>query len=158
MRRRLRKISDPNEPASLLRGRIPMASLVQTLAVAEYLSFHRAARALGTSQSSVSARVKALEEDLGILLFQRNTRGVRLTEAGRSFVAQVGGALDTLDRAVKTAGMVARFASVFMALSRAGFWTACWTASAAFMPTLTCILPKARRAKRRYRCARAGWT
>ncbi|MCG2842281.1 LysR family transcriptional regulator [Sandaracinobacter sp. RS1-74] len=85
-----------------------MAALVQTLAVAEYLSFHRAARALGTSQSSVSARVKALEEELGVLLFQRNTRGVRLTEAGRSFIAQVGGALETLDRAVKTAGMVAR--------------------------------------------------
>lgn len=58
-----------------------MTALVQTLAVAEYLSFHRAARALGTSQSSVSARVKALEEELGVLLFQRNTRGVRLTEA-----------------------------------------------------------------------------
>lgn len=50
-----------------------MTALVQTIAVAEYLSFHRAARALGTSQSSVSARVKALEEELGILLFQRNT-------------------------------------------------------------------------------------
>jgi len=85
-----------------------MTALVQTLAVAEHLSFHRAARALGTSQSSVSARVKALEEELGVLLFQRNTRGVRLTEAGRSFIAQVGGALETLDRAVKTAGMVAR--------------------------------------------------
>lgn len=108
MRRRLRKASDPEEPSQLLRGRVPMAALVQTLAVAEYLSFHRAAQALGTSQSSVSARVKALEEELGVLLFQRNTRGVRLTEAGRSFVTQVGGALETLDRAVKTAGMAAR--------------------------------------------------
>lgn len=107
MRRRLRKASDLTQP-SVLRGRIPMTALVQTLAVAEYLSFHRAALALGTSQSSVSARVKALEEELGILLFQRNTRGVRLTEAGRSFVVQVGGALETLDRAVMTAGMVAR--------------------------------------------------
>lgn len=107
MRRRSFKSNEPHL-LPLLRGRIPMTALVQTLAVAEYLSFHRAARALGTSQSSVSARVKALEEELGILLFQRNTRGVRLTEAGRSFVVQVGGALDTLDRAVKTAGMVAR--------------------------------------------------
>lgn len=107
MRRRLQKTSELTQP-SLLRGRIPMTALVQTLAVAKYLSFHRAARALGTSQSSVSARVKALEEELGVLLFQRNTRGVRLTEAGRHFVAQVGCALETLDRAVKTAGMVAR--------------------------------------------------
>lgn len=108
MRRRIHRNIESTQPPALLRGRIPMTALVQTIAVAEYLSFHLAARALGTSQSSVSARVKALEEELGILLFQRNTRGVRLTEAGRSFVTQVYGALDTLDRAVKTAGMVAR--------------------------------------------------
>ncbi|WP_323033307.1 LysR family transcriptional regulator [Paracoccus sp. (in: a-proteobacteria)] len=87
---------------------IPMVALVQTLAVAQYLSFHRAASALGTSQSSVSARIKALETDLGITLFDRNTRGVRLTEAGRRFVDQVDDALGILDRAVKTAGMQAR--------------------------------------------------
>ncbi|RJT21638.1 LysR family transcriptional regulator [Chakrabartia godavariana] len=84
-----------------------MVSLVQTLAVAEYLSFHRAALALGTSQSSVSTRIKALEQDLGIILFDRNTRGVRLTEAGRHFVDQVQDALAILDRAIKTAGMKA---------------------------------------------------
>ncbi len=85
-----------------------MVALVQTLAVAENLSFHRAALVLGTSQSSVSARVKALEEDLGIVLFDRNTRGVRLTEAGRRFVDQVHDAIGILDRAIKTAGMQAR--------------------------------------------------
>jgi DNA-binding transcriptional LysR family regulator len=85
-----------------------MVALVQTLAVAQYLSFHRAALALGTSQSSVSARIKALETDLGITLFDRNTRGVRLTEAGRRFVDQVDDAMGILDRAVKTAGMQAR--------------------------------------------------
>src|SRR3546814_20311001 len=85
-----------------------MVALVQTLAVAEYLSFHRAALALGTSQSSVSARIKALEADLGIVLFDRNTRGVRLTEAGRRFVDQVGEAMGILDRAIKIAGMQAR--------------------------------------------------
>ncbi|WP_334148982.1 LysR family transcriptional regulator [Hyphomicrobium sp.] len=85
-----------------------MVALIQTLAVAEYLSFHRAALALGTSQSSVSARIKTLEEDLGIVLFDRNTRGVRLTEAGRHFVDQVNDAMSILDRAIKTAGMQAR--------------------------------------------------
>jgi DNA-binding transcriptional LysR family regulator len=108
MRRRRLTDTPPNKLPTLLCGRIPMTALVQTLAVSEYLSFHRAAQALGTSQSSVSARVKALEEELGITLFDRNTRGVRLTEAGRQFVAQAGSALTTLDRAVKTAGMVAR--------------------------------------------------
>ncbi|MBM6398611.1 LysR family transcriptional regulator [Ochrobactrum anthropi] len=85
-----------------------MTSLIQTLTVAEYLSFQRAALVLGTSQSSVSARIKALEQDLGVSLFDRNTRGVRLTEAGRRFVDQVDEAVSILDRAVKTAGMRAR--------------------------------------------------
>lgn len=85
-----------------------MTSLIQTLAVAEYLSFHRAALALGISQSSISARIKALEEDLGVVLFDRNTRGVRLTEAGRRFVDQVDNAISILDHAIKTAGMRAR--------------------------------------------------
>ena len=90
-----------------LGSRIPLASLIQTLAVAEHLSFYRAAQALGTSQSNVSARIKALEQDLGILLFERNTRGVRLTEAGRLFVERVAAGVDQLDHAVKTAGMAA---------------------------------------------------
>lgn len=90
-----------------LGSRIPLVSLIQTLAVAEYLNFHHAAKALGVSQSSVSARIRALEEDLGIVLFERNTRGVRLTEAGRLFVERVSVGVDQLDHAVKNAGMAA---------------------------------------------------
>ncbi|MCK9552475.1 LysR family transcriptional regulator [Aquamicrobium sp.] len=90
-----------------LGGRIPLASLIQTLVVAEYLNFRHAASALGVAQSSVSARVKALEEDLGILLFERHARGVRLTEAGRHFVERIAAGVDQLDHAVKTAGMAA---------------------------------------------------
>ena len=105
---RLKKNSRLNPPSHQLSlGRIPLASLIQTLAVAEHLSFYRAAQALGTSQSNVSARIKALEQDLGILLFERNTRGVRLTEAGRLFVERVAAGVDQLDHAVKTAGMAA---------------------------------------------------
>ncbi|WP_439710984.1 LysR family transcriptional regulator [Brucella anthropi] len=59
------------------------------------------------SQSSVSARVEALEEDLGILLFERHARGVRLTEAGRHFIERVAIGVDQLDHAVKTAGIAA---------------------------------------------------
>lgn len=90
-----------------LGSRIPLASLIQMLTVAEYLSFHRAAKALGVSQPSVSARIRTLEEDLGVRLFERNTRGVRLTEAGRLFVERVSVGVDQLDYAVKTAGMAA---------------------------------------------------
>ena len=84
-----------------------MMTLVHTLAVAEYLNFRHAANALGVAQSSVSARVKALEEDLGILLFERHARGVRLTEAGRHFVERIAAGVDLLDHAIKTAGMAA---------------------------------------------------
>lgn len=90
-----------------LGSRIPLVSLIQTLAVAEHLNFRHAANALGISQSSVSARIKALEEELGIPLFERNTRGVRLTEAGRHFVERVAAGVDQLDNAVKTASLAA---------------------------------------------------
>lgn len=90
-----------------LGARIPLVSLIQTLAVAEHLNFHHAAQALGVSQSGVSARIRALEEELGISLFERNTRGVRLAEAGRHFVEQIAAGIDQLDYAVKTASMTA---------------------------------------------------
>jgi len=93
---------------SPLGSRIPLCALIQTLAVAEHLSFRHAASTLGISQSSVSARVKALENELGTLLFERNTRGVRLTEAGRQFVQQITAGVDQLDHAVKTVSRAAQ--------------------------------------------------
>ncbi|CCG08228.1 LysR family transcriptional regulator [Pararhodospirillum photometricum] len=96
------------EARSPLGSRIPLASLMQMLAVAEHLNFRHAANALGVSQSSISTRIKLLEQNLGILLFERLPRGVRLTEAGRHFVDQVAVGIDHLDHAVKTAGLLAR--------------------------------------------------
>lgn len=98
-----RRLNQAETRLRLLGGRIPMASLIQTLAVAEYLNFYHAANALGVAQSSVSARIKALEEDLGVLLFERHTRDVRLTDAGRAFVGLVESGVDLIDHAVKTA-------------------------------------------------------
>ncbi|MBI5522271.1 MAG: LysR family transcriptional regulator [Desulfarculus sp.] len=50
--------------------------------VAALLSFQRAARALNYAQSTVSAQVRALEEELGVPLFERLGRAILLTEAG----------------------------------------------------------------------------
>ncbi len=85
----------------------PLASLIQMLAVAEYLSFYCATKALGVSQPSVSARIRTLEEDPGVFLFERHARGARLTEAGRHFVERIAAGIDHLDHAVKAAGMTA---------------------------------------------------
>lgn len=93
---------------SPLGSRIPLVSLIHALAVAEHLNFRHAASALRVSQSSISARIKQLEQDLGILLFERRHRGVRLTEAGRHFLEQVATGIEHLDHAVRTAGTISR--------------------------------------------------
>ncbi|MCE5335576.1 MAG: LysR family transcriptional regulator [Desulfobacteraceae bacterium] len=51
-------------------------------AVARYLSFNRAAVELNYAQSSISAQIQALEEELGVRLFDRLGRRILLTEAG----------------------------------------------------------------------------
>jgi DNA-binding transcriptional LysR family regulator len=51
-------------------------------AVAEQMSFRKAAEALYLTQPAVSQQIKALEEELGVQLFERGGRGIRLTEAG----------------------------------------------------------------------------
>lgn len=104
-----RRLSDTvNGRPQALGTRIPLAALIQAVAVGEYLNFRHAAAALGVSQSSVSERIRALEETLGVRLFERRHRGVRLTEAGRFFLAHVAEGLDQLDYAVKAAGMVGK--------------------------------------------------
>lgn len=56
------------------------------LNVAATGSFSRAAALASTTQSAVSKRISALEEDLGARLFRRTGRGAALTDAGRALV------------------------------------------------------------------------
>jgi DNA-binding transcriptional LysR family regulator len=101
---------DVQQPAGLLvlPSAIKLVSLSQALVVAEQLSFTRAAKILGIRQSTVSRRVRALEDQLGVSLFERDVTGVRLTEAGRRFLDRARSGLAEIDHAVKAAGNAGR--------------------------------------------------
>ena len=76
-------------------------------AVARTGSMNRAAQALNTVQSNVTARIKALEARLGRTLFERTNRGVTLTPAGRRllpYASRVAALLDDARRAVADDG------------------------------------------------------
>lgn len=73
------------------------------IAVAETAGFASAARNLGLSAPAVTRAVAAVEERLGVRLFQRNTRQVRLTEAGERFLKDAKRILGELEDAEASA-------------------------------------------------------
>ncbi|HEY0259869.1 MAG TPA: LysR family transcriptional regulator, partial [Lacisediminihabitans sp.] len=64
--------------------------------VARELSFTRAAERLLTAQSAVSAQVRSLERELGVELFDRSRRRIRLTPAGAALVPRARETMDAL--------------------------------------------------------------
>ena len=94
-------------------------------ASARHLSFTRAAMELCVTQAAVSHQVKALEEQLGVALFRRTTRGLILTDEGAALAptleesfARIARSLEALaaggPRAVLTIGVVGAFAIGFL--------------------------------------------
>ncbi len=65
---------------------------------AELSHFTRAAEALYVSQPALSAQIRQLEEDLGVELFARVGRNVRLTEAGETFLVRAKEAVDAVEQ------------------------------------------------------------
>jgi DNA-binding transcriptional LysR family regulator len=83
------------------------ASLVEleaVSAVARTGGFRAAARELGLSSSALSHAISALEDRLGVRLFNRTTRSVALTDAGERFVGDIAPALSAIDHALDSVG------------------------------------------------------
>src|SRR5579884_3764879 len=79
-------------PLELLRG---------FEAAARNLSFTRAAGELFLTQGAVSRQIQALEEFLGVPLFERRHKALELTDAGRSYYRTVAPVLDELREATR---------------------------------------------------------
>lgn len=73
------------------------------VAVAEELNIRRAAGRLHVAQSSLGRQIRTLEEEIGERLFERDRRGVRLTDAGRALLGEARTVLAGADSAILAA-------------------------------------------------------
>ncbi len=78
----------------------PLKSLRAFCAAARHRSFKSAADELYLTPSAVSHQMKELEDTLGIRLFERRTRAVELTRAGRSLLDELAPLLEAIDRSL----------------------------------------------------------
>ena len=99
------------------------------VAVAEELHFGRAAQRLQMTQQPLSRQIRDLETNIGVQLFQRTKRTVRLTEAGQVFLTEVRKTLQQAEQAVLLAQRTSR--------GEIGQFTICFTG-----PALNSFLPK----------------
>jgi DNA-binding transcriptional LysR family regulator len=85
-----------------------LKNLKSFVAVAEQLSFIRAARLLHLSQSALTEQIQKLEEELGVPLLLRDRRSVKLTAAGIVFLAEARATLARAEQAVERVQKAAR--------------------------------------------------
>jgi DNA-binding transcriptional LysR family regulator len=108
-----------------LRRLLPSAgSLIVFEAAGRLASFTAAARELGMSQAAVSYAVRGLEDQLGVPLFHRRHRQVRLTEAGTRFFADVSLGLSHIRKSAEDLRQLAVGSHVTLSASTAfaSFW------------------------------------
>ena len=82
-----------------MRRKIPSTTaLISFEAAARHESFTKAAHELSLTQGAICRQIASLEEFLGVELFRRSRRGVKLTEAGLSYSRRVATQLDAVER------------------------------------------------------------
>lgn len=84
---------------------LDLEALAQALLVLDTGSFRKAAELRGLKPSSVSRRIRALEDSLGTSLFQRQTKGAQPTRAGARILLRVRRVMDELGLIAKTGQM-----------------------------------------------------
>lgn len=92
----------------LAQFKFELRQLRYALAAAEQRSFRRAARILGIEPSTVSRRIRDMEDEIGAALFIRERGGVKLTDAGEQFVRRARKALNQLTHAALDVGEYGR--------------------------------------------------
>lgn len=92
------------------------------LAITAHGSFVAAARQLHLTQSTVSARIRRLEDELGICLFKRNRAGASLTTAGRRFLDYAKRLVLTADQARDEVGLPERYRASIRIGGRIALW------------------------------------
>lgn len=93
------KNGDPDSPSS--DARLPSLLALRCFEAAARLeNFSRAASELHLTHGAVSRAVRLLEDELGVALFERRSRRVFLTDAGRTLARAVGNGMDLMRQAV----------------------------------------------------------
>lgn len=88
---------------------MPGTRALRTLeAAGRHLNFTRAADELGLTPAAVSHQIKEIEDQLGVVLFIRTSRSIRLTEAGAALCDAAADAIESLNRAVSRAHKLTR--------------------------------------------------
>ena len=103
---------------------IPGTRALRTFeAAGRHLNFTRAAEEVGLTPAAVSHQIKEIEDQLGVVLFTRTSRSIRLTPAGTVWFEATADALDTLRRAAGRARRMARGAATLRVSTSARFAT-----------------------------------
>jgi DNA-binding transcriptional LysR family regulator len=88
-------------------GSMELRQIRSFLSIAETLHFGRTAELVHLSQPALSLQIRALEEEIGVRLFERNRRKTTLTAAGFAFREAAAAAVLQLDQAIRRATLAA---------------------------------------------------